>query len=441
MTTATYEEKVLATGAVRPPLVTRPLLLRFAVTLGASISFYLLLSVVPLYAAAAGAGGNAAGLATGALMFSTVAGELVTARLTARYGYRLTLAAGLILLGAPALALTGPASLTVVMAVCIVRGLGFAVTVVAGGAITASLIPAERRGEGLALAGVVSGIPALAALPLGVWLAGRIGTAPVFVAGAVAALAAVAAVPGLPSGRDAARPARRGRSARAAAGRGPGAEPPLGIVAALRTAALLRPAVVFAAITIAAGIIVTFVPLAVTGSASVAVLALFAQSAAATLSRCLAGWYGDRHGPARLLIPGLVSASLGMLLLALTAVPAVLIAGSLIFGLGFGVAQNASLSLMYERVPASGYDAVSALWNLSYDAGMGLGAAGFGLVAGFTGYPVAFAAVAAAMLIALFPARRDRVTGHSSRAALTCSPPITPSPASQNPATSGTPGR
>jgi MFS family permease len=419
--------------------VTRPLLLRFAVTLGASISFYLLLSVVPLYAAAAGAGGNAAGLATGALMFATVAGELVTARLTARYGYRLTLAAGLILLGAPALALTGPANLTVVMVVCIVRGLGFAVTVVAGGAITASLIPAERRGEGLALAGVVSGIPALAALPLGVWLAGRIGTAPVFAAGAVAALAAVAAVPGLPGGRPA-RPARRGRSARAAAGREPGTEPPLGIVAALRTAALLRPAVVFAAITIAAGIIVTFVPLAVTGSASVAVLALFAQSAAATLSRCLAGWYGDRHGPARLLIPGLVSASLGMLLLALTAVPAVLIAGSLVFGLGFGVAQNASLSLMYERVPASGYDAVSALWNLSYDGGMGLGAAGFGLVAGFTGYPVAFAAVAAAMLIALFPARRDRVTGHSCRP-VTCSPSITPSPASQNPATSGTPGR
>ena len=457
MTTATYQEKGLRTRTARPPLVTRPLLLRFAVTLGASISFYLLLSVVPLYAAAAGAGGNAAGLATGALMFATVAGELVTARLTARYGYRLALAAGLILLGAPALALTGPANLTVIMAVCIVRGLGFAVTVVAGGAITASLIPAERRGEGLALAGVVSGIPALAALPLGVWLAGRFGTAPVFAAGAVAALAAVAAVPGLPDGRPARhRPFARPAAARAAASqpaapaaprqRGPaaahqpGAEPPLGIVAALRTAALRRPAVVFAAITIAAGIIVTFVPLAVTGSASVAVLALFAQSAAATLSRCLAGWYGDRHGPARLLIPGLVSASLGMLLLALTAVPAALVAGSLVFGLGFGAAQNASLSLMYERVPASGYDAVSALWNLSYDAGMGLGAAGFGLVAGITGYPVAFTAVATAMLIALFPARRDRVTGHSWRP-VTCSPPMTPSPASQNPATSGTPGR
>src|SRR5215831_16775690 len=389
MTTATYAEKALAT---RPPLVTRPLLMRFAVTLGASISFYLLLSVVPLYASSAGAGGNAAGLATGALMFATVAGELVTPRLTARYGYRMALAAGLVLLGAPALALTGPASLALVTAVCIVRGLGFAITVVAGGAITASLIPAERRGEGLALAGVVSGVPALTALPLGVWLAGRIGAAPVFAAGAGAALAALAALPGLP-GKSGGRPAA-----------------PLGIAGALRTAALLRPAIVFAATTVAAGIIVTFVPLAVTGSGGVAVLALFAQSAAATVSRYLAGRHGDRHGPARLLVPALVAASLGMLLLALTAVPAGVIAGSLVFGTGFGVAQNASLSLMYERVPASGYDAVSALWNLSYDAGMGVGAAGFGLVAGWTGYPVAFAVIAAAMLTALVPARRDRIT-------------------------------
>jgi MFS family permease len=384
----------------RPPLLTYPLLLRFAITLGASTSFYLLLSVVPVYAA--GAGQNAAGLTTGALMFATVAGELVTPRLTARYGYRVALAAGLILLGAPALALTASASLPMILAVCVVRGLGFAITVVAGGAITASLIPAQRRGEGLALAGVVSGVPALAALPLGVWLTGHLGYAPVFAAGAVSALAALAAIPGMPGRVRAAAPACRGPQ--------PGAEsaPPMGVLASLRTAALLRPAIVFAATTIAAGVVVTFLPLAVTrGSAGLVAVALFAQPAAATVTRWLAGRHGDRHGPAGLLIPGLIAAALGMLVLTLTSVPVAVVGGSLIFGAGFGVAQNASLSLMYERVPASGYDAVSALWNLSYDAGMGLGAVGFGLLAGATGYPVAFAITGVAMLAALVPARRD----------------------------------
>ncbi|MCZ1002228.1 hypothetical protein O1M63_36150 [Streptomyces mirabilis] len=129
-------------AASRPPLLTRPLLLRFVSMVGASASFFLLLSVVPRYATESGAG-----LATGALMLSTVLGELAAPRLVARYGYRVALIAGLTLLGAPALVLTVSDGMAWIVTVCLVRGLGFALTLVAGGALTASLIPAERRGE------------------------------------------------------------------------------------------------------------------------------------------------------------------------------------------------------------------------------------------------------------------------------------------------------
>jgi predicted MFS family arabinose efflux permease len=78
-----------------------------------------------------------------------------------------------------------------------------------------------------------------------------------------------------------------------------------------------------------------------------------------------------------------------------------------LFGAGFGVMQNASLSLMFERVSRSSYSAVSAIWNLAYDAGMGLGAATFGLIVGQIGYPIAFALTSAVMLLALAPAWRD----------------------------------
>ncbi|MFE2419360.1 hypothetical protein [Streptomyces hokutonensis] len=54
-----------ATSGARPPLLTRPLLLRFVSMVGASLSFFLLLSVVPAYAAERG-GGGAAGLALAA---------------------------------------------------------------------------------------------------------------------------------------------------------------------------------------------------------------------------------------------------------------------------------------------------------------------------------------------------------------------------------------
>jgi MFS family permease len=377
----------------RPPLVTRPLLLRFVSLLGSATSFYLLLSVVPAYATAGGGGGGAAGLATGALMFATVAGELATPALVNRFGYRVVLAAGLVLMGAPALALGASDGLGWIVAVCLVRGVGFAVTVVAGGALTAELIPAERRGEGLALVGLVSGVPSLVALPLGVWLAAHAGYGPVFVAAGVAALGVLLAVPGLPD-----RAPARGR--------------PLGVAAGLRAPGLMRPCLVFAATTVTAGIVVTFLPLAVpASSAGLVSVALFAQPAAATAARWLAGRYGDRRGPDRLVVPGLLLSAAGTLLMAPTGSRAAVLAGATLFGVGFGVAQNATLTLMYARVPASGYGTVSALWNFAYDGGMGAGALAFGWLAAGTGYPWAFTLTGAAMLTALAPAVRDRRAG------------------------------
>ncbi|MEV5534708.1 MFS transporter [Streptomyces prunicolor] len=380
-----------ATSDVRPPppLLTRPLLLRFVSMVGASLSFFLLLSVVPAYAAERG-GGGAAGLATGSLMLATVLGELVTPRLVGRFGYRLTLIAGLFLLGAPALVLTASGQAAWIVAVCFVRGLGFALTIVAGGALTASLIPDERRGEGLALVGVVSGVPSLVALPLGLWLVGHVGYGPVAVTGGLAALAAIVFVLGLPD-------------------RAERTEQPLGVVRGLRTGALLRPVLVFAATATAAGIVVTFLPLAVpSASAGVVAVALFMQTAASTLTRWLAGRHGDRHGSARLVLPGLLLSAAGVLVIAPTANPAAVIAGTALFGAGFGITQNATLAVMYTRVSAASYGTVSALWNLAYDGGMGVGAAGFGIAAGLTGYPWAFALTALLMLTAVAPSIRDR---------------------------------
>ena len=185
----------------------------------------------------------------------------------------------------------------------------------------------------------------------------------------------------------------------------------------------------------AVGIIVTFLPLAVTrADANVAALALLVQPAAAIAGRWLAGRRGDRpsnrssarsgdrrsdrpgnrpsarQGSAALLVPGVLAAAAGVLVLSLTAVPAAVIAGAAVFGLGFGVTQNVTQTVMYDRVPESAYGASSALWNLAYDGGMGLGAAGFGVLALHTGYPVAFVLVAAILAAAVLPAVLPAVT-------------------------------
>jgi predicted MFS family arabinose efflux permease len=376
--------------ARRPEVLTGPVVLLLLAGFGGLSSFYLLLSVVPLYAVAGGAGDLGAGLTTGALMVSTVATELVMTRLLARLGYRLTMGLGLLLLGAPAFLLLLSSALPLIVAVCLVRGAGLAIVAVTGSALIAELVRQERRGEGLGLYGVAVGVPAIVGLPLGVWLIPRVGYAPVFVAAAVVALAAVGAVAGLP----AYRPAQASRD---------------GVLAGLRTAELVRPSLVFLAVTLASGVVATFVPLAVPAeSRRLVSLALLVQAVTATLARWAAGRFGDRRGNAGLLPPAVLAAAVGMAGLIWTANPLALVVGMALFGIGFGIAQNATLTLMFERAPSSRYGTVSTMWNLAYDAGIGIGAVGFGAVAELTGYATAFALTSALVFAALGVVWLDR---------------------------------
>ena len=373
-----------------PKLVNRRLALVLLSVFGTGASFYLLLSVVPLYATSLGAGAIGAGTVTGALMFSTVITEMATPWLLSRFGYRPVFAAGVLLLGLPTLGLPAATSMVAILAISLARGIGLAVMFVTSGALVAMLVAAERRGEGVAIMGLVSLAPSVTGLPLGLWLAGHVGYDFVFIAAALAALTSLVALPALPN-------------------RASEAEGSIGLKTIWRTPAQIRPATVFVATTLAAGAVVTFIPLAPTGqSASFAALALFIQAATSALARWWAGRYGDRHGAQRLLVPAVLLAAAGVFSLVLIASPIAVVVGMLLFGTGFGIVQNATLALMFERARASSYGAVSALWSVAYDAGLGFGATGFGVVASGTGYPLAFAVTAALTLCAIGPALVDR---------------------------------
>src|SRR5262249_10166385 len=193
--------------------------------------------------------------------------------------YRAVMALGLILLGVPAAALATSPGLPLVLAASLARGAGLGIVVVAGTALAAGAVPAERRGEGLGGDGVAVTGPALACLPLGAWLAG-----------AARRLAGLPAPAGLP--------AQRAKVPRHRA-----------VLSGLRVPGLARPAVVFAAVTLAAGVVVTFLPLAMPGSSrQVAAVALLAQAGLAPVARWAAGRYGDRHGSSRLLVPAVAPA-------------------------------------------------------------------------------------------------------------------------------------
>jgi MFS family permease len=380
-------------------LLSVPLAATFLAEFTSLTSFFLLLSVMPMLAAAGGAGSSGAGLITGSLLLGTVTAEAAAAAAIARFGYRMVLAAGAVLLGAPALAMLASEPQAVMVSVSLVRGLGFGLCGVVTGALTAKLLPPERRGEGLGLLGVVSGVPAVAALPGGVWLAGHHLAAAAAAMAAMAGLLPLLAICWLPGGREPRRTARAGPM--------PGARGP-GPVAR----AALRLPLIFAAATIAAGVLDSFLPLAKGIPSNLSSAALLVQAIAATLSRWQAGKRGDRYGHARLLVPALAVAALGMAAMLVMGSPVLIFAAMVLFGAGFGVIENATFALLIEQLPEA---KASALWNFAYDAGYGAGPAVFGLICVRTGYPATFALAGALILAAVPVARRERKAGYWPR--------------------------
>ena len=374
-------------SAVRPSIMSGVLALRCVSIVASSVGFFLPFSALPVFAEAQAAG--AGGITNGVMLVACVLGELLSPSVIARIGIRRTLALGLTLLGAPLLILLVAPSLPVMSAVGVARGLGFAFSVVAGGALTAALIPAARRGEGLAIVGLVAGIPSIVALPLGLWVAQQWGIAVVLIAAAMAPLLAVLTVPWLPR-----QHAERGESH--------------GVVRGLRRGALMRPTLVFAASAIAAGAVATYLPLAVGGAARwVAPIALLVQAAASTAGRWVAGRLGDRFGTLRLIVPGIALTGLGTAALVVAPMPVVVLAGAAAFGAGFGILQNATLTLMYARTVTAEYGVVSAMWNAAYDGGMAVGALAVGSLGAVAGLEPAFLVVAVVVALTLLVARAD----------------------------------
>jgi MFS family permease len=179
-----------------------------------------------------------------------------------------------------------------------------------------------------------------------------------------------------------------------------------------RLAGTLRLPLIFAAATIAAGVLDSFLPLAHGIPSNLCSAALLVQAIAATFTRWQAGRLGDRHGHARPLISALVVAAAGMATMMLLGSAVALFAGMVLFGAGFGVIENATFALLIGRLPEA---KASALWNFAYDAGYGAGPAVFGLICVHTGYPAAFALCGVLILAAVPAAARERQTFRARR--------------------------
>ncbi|HLS14995.1 MAG TPA: MFS transporter [Beutenbergiaceae bacterium] len=344
-----------------------------AVTFLALLNYAALLPVVPLWAASGGAASATVGATTGVMMAATVAAQLAMPWLFTVIGLRTMIACGAVLLGGPTPLYLLSAEILPIMAISVVRGVGFAFIVVAGATLVADVAPPGKLARAVGYYGAAAALPNIGALAGGVWAAQLWGFEVVFTGAAVASLLAAILAVRLP-----------------AHSRGTFVLPALedlGRIAA--------PIVLFLVTAGAFGAATTFLPVSGPDAGHVS-LALLAASVAMVLGRLAAGTIGDRIGAGRLLTSWVLSVATGSALIAwaLDGPVWLLILGAALLGGGFGACQNDSLVATIQRLGAGRSGTASTIWNIGFDGGVGLGAVVLGWVIAGLGYAGAFFALA-----------------------------------------------
>lgn len=345
-----------------------------------------LLPVAPLWAVRGGADEAGAGLVNGVFMGATVLTQLFVPGALRRFGWGPVMAAGMLSLGLPSLAHLLSDDLLVTLGLSAVRGTGFGVLTVTGSAVIAELAPPEQRGRAVGLYGLAIAATQVGLLPLAPWLAENLGYPLVFALGALPVL-------GFPASLLLGR-ALRGHPAH----ENDGDTAPYG--------SLIRPMLLLLAVTLAGGALITFTA-QMSSSPLLTTLGLLVFSLAAAVTRWRIGGLADRAGPHRFLWPLVVLSAVGMLVIAWSVhdpaatMATALVLGMLVVGTAYGGLQNLTMLITFAAVTRRHYSQASAVWNIGFDAGTGVGSVLVGLIAAGTSFSTALIVVAGTCLATL----------------------------------------
>lgn len=386
-------------------------------------SWALLLPVIPLAALEAGHGKALAGASTGVFMAATVITQLFTPAALRRIGYNPVMVFSAFMLGVPALGhLLGLEAWNLLLFSAL-RGIGFGALTVAESALIAELVPVRFLGKATGMLGVFVGVAQMVCLPLGLALADAYGFGIVYVL--AAAIALVAAVMCLRIPR-----------LKAASKRRPLADADDASAPEVATWKLvLVPALAVMSLSMSFGAVSSFLPAAVIDldpgkGAVIGGLLLSIVGGAAMVMRYVAGIIADRRGtPGVTMIPAQIAALVGVGLMALTLANGWsvwwLVVAGLFFGGAFGMVQNEALLSMFHRLPRTKVSEASAWWNISFDAGTGIGSFILGAVAAQAAYSGAYGVGAGIVAVGIIFTLADQFVGahriaehHNTRARL-----------------------
>ncbi len=359
-------------------LFTRPFVVICLATFFFYLSFYLILPVMPLYVADMGGTSTQIGLIIGFFAFTAMilrppAGWIIDTR-----GSRRVLLVGMAIFLLASLGYVLARSVESVLALRLFHGVGMGLFPTAATVVVAEVAPPARRGEAMGWFGIFNTVGLTIGPAAGMAVTERTGYPALFLlAGSVAAagLLCLLLLPRI------ARPASTGRLPR---------------LHDFFSQAAVLPSVLLLFLYVPYGAIVAFIPIIATRRGLANAGTFYTVFAVAVLLvRAKAGRLSDRQGRAAVILPGMLVASVGFVVLGLTSGPMGVLAGAAVYGIAFGSAQPALMALTADRVPSEERGKAMGTFYAAWELGISAGATGSGLLLKVTDFPLMLLASAA----------------------------------------------
>ncbi len=328
------------------------------------VSFYALLTILPLYVKAIGGTPFQIGLIIGLFAFVAMLSRPPAGWVIDTRGVRIVLVVGMLVFLAASFAYIAAHSVLAILIIRVFHGVGMGLFPTAATVVVAQVTPPARRGEARGWFGIANGLGFMLGPGLGSPLAAWLGFPALFTASGLAAAVGLGCLFVIPQLEETLKPAER-----------------LPGIRDLFSRAALLPSILVLALCIPYGTLISFFPLISLGRGLANAGAAYTVFAGAVLAiRAKAGSVSDRYGRAAVIVPGLLVEALAFLLLGLTGDWISVLGGAALFGIAFGSVQPALLALTVDRVSSEERGKAMATFYTAWEFGIAVGSSGAGLL-------------------------------------------------------------
>lgn len=373
-----------------PKLWTKNFILIIIINLITFFGFQMLTPTLPLYVAKLGGSQTEAGFVIGIFAISAVFIRPLAGRGLDLYGRKGIFIAGLGIFLISALAYNWVPTVLALLVLRFVHGFGWGASSTASGTIASDVIPRKRLGEGMGYFGIAGDVAMAVGPALGLFLSSSLGFPTLFFSSAGAILIAMVLAILITLHRD--NPV--------------GGDVKPTIRPSYFEKSAFRPSLVMFFVTMTFGAIISFLAM-YASQLGISNVGLFftLYALALMISRPLFGRIADKRDNDIIIAPGMLAIFASLIILSQAGVVGhpygMLLLAGVVYGFGFGAVQPSLQAMAIRNVPFNRRGAANATFFSSFDLGIGLGSALWGVIAEVAGYNMMYLVASVSALCAL----------------------------------------